>query len=230
MNANSYSYAKNCPLMYTDPTGQRWVDVDDIWDFDRNGDFIGRIPTTEFDQIRVLNDDKTVFAETEKFKFGTIRGHNRPTIKVGGVPTLLDIFDIVGDGNARQIFEFFHNNTNTEWTHAKIGFEGSGNNIVGTSHSTNSTAVGDYLLKNNYTLKEVIHNHHSNNPMPSGLQTFETTGVRTMDLLGAESYLKRHPNLDLYIYTTKYGYSPYNHHGTLDPRIFKLDGRYVMKP
>jgi RHS repeat-associated protein len=227
---NRYSYALNNPLKYVDPTGQRIKDVDDIWDFDREGNFLKRTEDKNFDQIRVLNDDGTVFAETDKFEYGTIKAHNRPTVNVEGIPTLLDIFNVKGDDNATQIFETFANSTSTEWTHAKIGLENSGNNMVGTSHSTESTAIGSYLRETGYRLRSVTHNHPSNNPMPSGVKTFEATGMRTKDLRGAELYLNKNPNTQLYIYTTKYGYSPYNQHGSLDTRIVLQNGKWVIMP
>jgi len=102
--------------------------------------------------------------------------------------------------------------------------------MVGTSHNTESTAIGSYLRETRYTLRSVTHNHPSNNPMPSGIKHFEETGIRTKDLLGAQLYIDRNPKTELYIYTTKYGYSPYNPNGSLDKRIVFQNGRWVIMP
>jgi len=220
MTYNRYSYCLNNPLKYKDPTGNKYVKNDDIWDVDRNGNVVGFTKNEKFDQIRVVDENKNVLAETDKFKFGTIK-HNKPSALVEGVLKALDIFGVKGDNNATQVFEMLHNNTNVEWTHAQIGREGSESNIVGTSHNRTSTIVGNYLLETGYTLRDVTHNHHNNNPMPSGLRVFEETGVRTKDLFSAELYQNKFPNINLNIYTTDYKYSPYNKYGTLDLRLIK---------
>ena len=197
---NRYSYCLNNPLKYTDPTGQRYVD--DIWDFDENGNFIGRIKTKEFDQIRIWDKDRTnILAETDKFAYRTITQHKQPIANVEGTPTLLDIFRIQGDDAAKQVFEMFATNTygykpdgtrtNLEWSHTKIGLEGSGSNMVGTSHSTNSTAVGDYLFKTNYTMRYDAHNHPSGYPLPSFIPG---------DIGTTQPWVEKFQNLQLYIY------------------------------
>ena len=157
---------------------------------------------------------------TISFDYGTVK-HNKPNISVNGQSTKLDIFTISGDVNATQTFEMFANNTNTEWTHAKIGKEDSESNIVGTSHSTRSTAVGHYLRRTNYTLKEATHSHPSGIPFPS-----------EGDLQGAELYESSNSSskVRLNIYTTKYGYSPYNKSGTLDTRFVFKDGKWYYTP
>jgi RHS repeat-associated protein len=226
---NRYSYCLNNPLKYVDPSGNAYIQNDDIWDFDRNGKFVERTQTTKFDQVRIVDDNKNVVAETDKFKYGTIK-HNKPPALIEGVLKALDIFGIKGDNNATEVFETLQNNTNVEWTHAKIGSEGSEGNMVRTSHNKTSTVVGNYLLETGYTLRDVTHNHHNNDPMPSGVRVFEETGIRTKDLHSAELYQNKFPKINLNIYTTEHGYSPYNKYGTLDPRIFKINGAYIIKP
>lgn len=126
-----------------------------------------------------------------------------------------------GDNNASQLFEFMANpgvTTNVEWTHAKIGTESAGRNIVGTSHNQSSTAVGSYVLGTGYTLREVSHNHPKGVPLPSG-----------GDIQNAGRYIGEHPNVRLNVYVPSSGYSPYNRGGTIDSRITKLsDGSYIL--
>ena len=75
-----------------------------------------------------------------------------------------------------------------EWTHAKIGSEDSGKNIVGTIHQTSITNITGYLVMKNYTLREANHNH------PAGFPPSET------DLLSAKSYIEKFPNIKLNVY------------------------------
>lgn len=219
--------------MYTDPTGQMFRN--DIWEFDVKGNFKNRIPETKFDQIRIVDDNKQVIAQTGIFEYGTIQSHKRPTDIVAGKETLLDIFRINGDENAQQIFEFFAENTygynskgdwvHLEWDRSQIGREGSEKNMVGTSHSVDFVSVGNYLLKKNYYIREHTHSHEYS-PVPSGEIIHD---VRTKDLRAAEVFQEKFPKINLNIYTCKYGYSPYNKNGTLDPQ-FRYLPPVIVKP
>src|SRR5699024_5761645 len=117
------------------------------------------------------------------------------------------MFEVKGDENATRLFEFLADpsSTSVEWTHAKIGAENSGRNVVGTSHQKSSTAVGGYLRQTGYTLREINHNHPSGraNPSPG-------------DKSGAELYHKNNINTRLNIYTHPDIYTPYNEHGVIN--------------
>ena len=68
------------------------------------------------------------------------------------------MFEIAGDDNAKQLFEFLSSNetgTLVEWVHAKIGTEKSGRNIVGTNHLKASTSIGGYLKFYNYHIRDI---------------------------------------------------------------------------
>ncbi len=144
----------------------------------------------------------------------TVTGVRTPTVNVqnsdGSItPTKLTTFEMKVDDKATQLFEFMANpsrTTNVEWSHAKVGTESSGHNIVGTSHSQSSTAVGHYLRVTGYTLREVNHNHPSGVGRPSG-----------GDLRGAELYHGRNRNTILNIYTYPSQYFRYNQNGLITP-------------
>ncbi len=212
-----YSYAAGNPVRYVDPNGM------DIWEFDDMGNVINRIEDRTqdaFQMMQKVNGQWQRSGQELVFDYGTVSGYRTPTVNVtnsdGSVsPTQLTIFEMNGDNNAAQMFEFMANpgiTTNVEWTHAKIGTESSGRNIVGTSHSPSFTPVGSYLLgpegKPGYTLREVNHNHPGGVPLPSG-----------GDLSNAARYKGAYPGVGLNIYVPSSGYSPYNGSGTIDPRV-----------
>jgi RHS repeat-associated protein len=138
---NRYSYCLNNPLKYRDPTGQLYVD--DIWDFDQNGNFIQRIENTDYDQIRVWNTDRTqILSESKHYPFGTFENtmgfHKQPDVELKG-----ELHDITGlsmdfSGNyegAMIAFKFLAANTNPEW-HAlgRSDFKGGMDNLLFTTH------------------------------------------------------------------------------------------------
>ena len=231
-----YSWCGDNLVKYIDPDGQ------DIWEINEFARIINRIPDKTQDAFYMVeeaapdvwvrtytNDDMgNEVHNSISFEHGTVTSVNHPTPRVRGTPTRLTTFEVKGDNNASQLFEFFANpgsTTNVEWTHAKIGTQNSGSNIVGTSHEPSSTAVGHYLRETNYTLKEVNHNHPSGSPLPSGRVLPDGTGYG--DLYGATQY---NSSVKLNIYTTKYRYSPYNSSGTLDTRFVFRDGRWIYNP
>ncbi len=204
---SSYVYCANNPVILVDPDGR------DIWEIDESGNILKHTVTDKFDQFRVIDANGEV-KEGKKYTYGTVVAHNHPDDEYGR----LDLFRISGDENAKEVFELFADNTNVEWTHAKIGTEESGRNIVGTSHSPDFTSVGKYLRDNGYTLREVNHNHPSGIPIPSG--RVHSGEKRTRDLRGAELYNPGNSNkVELNIYTRKYRYASYNKNGTTDTRF-----------
>jgi RHS repeat-associated protein len=205
-----YAYCRNNPLIFIDPNGE------DEYEFDQQGNHVKTIPNDKIASFHIVDKDGNRIANTGEFDAKSVT-HHTPTIN----GTKTDIFDIKGDRNATEVFEMFADNTSVEWTHAKTGEKvgQNGSNIVGTSHSTNSTSIGHYLRITGYTLREVNHNHPRGNMLPSGAREYIRTGNKTDDLKGAELYMQKNPNIRLNIYTTKSGYSPYNDKGTLDTRI-----------
>lgn len=214
---------KDNPINRTDMTGL----ADDWYELDASGNVVNWAQDTS-DAFYMVDQIDGRWQRTGQgllFEYGTITAYRKPKVRVRGSDGTvserqLSIFEIDGDDNAAKMFEFMDETTDVEWTHAKIGTESSGSNIVGTSHQQSSTGVGSYLLGTGYALREVNHNHQGGSRTPSGLETYLETGTRTGDMINANGYRMDHPRVKLNIYTTKYGYSPYNQHGSLDPRIF----------
>ena len=138
-----------------------------------------------------------------QFTAGTVTSINEKTIKVAGEGELpITLLEISGDDNAIAFFEFVSDKsvTDVEWSHGKVGEEGAGENIVGTMHKPDKTAVGDYISRNQSSgdLRELNHNH------PRG------TYPSDVDIRNASSYQERHPNIRLNVFVSGHGYYPYN--------------------
>ena len=171
---NRYSYCLNNPLKYTDPTGQRYVD--DIWDFDREGNFLKRTENKNFDQIRVLNDDGSVFAETDKRPFGTFE--NIMNLYKQSVLIAREKHDLEGLSmnfgenikGAMEAFKFLAKNTNPEW-HAvgTTDWSGKRENLLATTHNPGFEYFGTQFAKqaayNGYLIYDV--HSHKTTPFPS---------------------------------------------------------------
>jgi RHS repeat-associated protein len=209
-----YAFTLDNPINHVDPNGL------DVWEFDETGKIVNRIKDDTQDafyRVNQVDGDWQRIGDGLVFDYGTVSGYE--TLTIGDKQ--LSIFNISGDDNATQMFEFMTQpgkTTEVEWTHAKIGTEDSGRNIVGTSHIDKSTRIGSYVLNKGYTIREVNHNHPNGFPVPSDDDTRNT-----------QHYMGKFPNVKLQIYVPEYGYSPYNSTGTLDSRIKVMpDGSYIL--
>jgi RHS repeat-associated protein len=208
-----YAYVANNPIIRIDPDGR------DIWEINNQGEIVNRIEDKNQDKFISVSFDSEgnkVEGQSISFEYGTVTAVRTPTVKVRDSQTgdvvekKLTTFEMKGDENATQLFEFFADpaNTSVEWTDAKIGTESSGRNIVGSSHDESSTAVGAYLRQTGYTLREVSHNHPSGIARPS-----------RGDRAGAQQYHNRNQNTILKIYTHPGNYVEYNQFGIVLPPV-----------
>lgn len=73
------------------------------------------------------------------------------------------MFEVRGDDNAQNLFEFMANPEfmGVEWEHIKIGAADSGRNVVGNSHVKDKTGLLRYYFNTGYTIRESNHSHPS---------------------------------------------------------------------
>jgi len=152
---NRYSYCLNNPLKYTDPTGQMYKDVDDIYVFKEDGSFVERISESGFDQIRVIKNNGTT-VESKKFDFGFLDNimsfHNKEGVNIAGLGKL-DLKGLsmnFGENlkGAMAAFRFLAANTTPEWSAFGRGdFKGGSENILATTHRKEFEYFGSEMAK-----------------------------------------------------------------------------------
>jgi hypothetical protein len=189
-----YAFTGNNPVMLVDPDGR------DIWELNPSGEVIKRTKNEEIDQF-VIIDNEGNRLEGETYEYGTITQRKGHTDSKGRDITF---FEVDGDQNASEIFQFLGDNYTAEsdmpveFTHARVGADNSGRNIIGTIHEPNKTSVGHYLRETGYTLRRVDHNH-PNKSFPS-----------QRDIDNAALYEGHSPGVELIVYIQGYGYEPYD--------------------
>ena len=169
---NRYSYCLNNPLRYTDPSGWVLKPLDDEWEVDRLGN-VKWVKENKQNDIIYSIDENGDRMQNVVFNHGTIEKAYSQNYETEGGWKSYDILRVRGDANATRLFEFLAENTNVEFSHAKMGIEGDkGLNYLTTSHSENSEAGMPYLidrqLRFGYTAREFNHTHPRNTPFPSG--------------------------------------------------------------
>jgi len=128
--------------------------VDDIWDFDQNGNSLNRTENKNFDQIRVLNNDGSVFAESKKYAYGffeNIMSFYKQSVLIAGEKHDLEGLSMNFGENVKgtmAAFKFLAKNTNPEW-HAlgRNNFKGGIDNLLTTTHKPDFEYFGLELAK-----------------------------------------------------------------------------------
>jgi RHS repeat-associated protein len=188
---NRYSYCLNNPLKYVDPSGERWVDVDDIWEIDEEGRIINRIKDKTQDAFYMVAKDAdgkyqrtyTIDSEGNKiynsisFPYGTIESQRSISFSPDGETIdTYDVYKVRGDANGTNLFDFLSDNItkgrfSVELSQAMTGIEGAkGLNFITTGHeSRRESGMGNLLkgqLLHGYTIRELNHSHPIS-PIPS---------------------------------------------------------------
>ena len=212
-----YVYCANNPVKYMDPTGM------DIWEIDKLGKIINHIQDKTQDAFFMVEKDKdgnyqrtyTTNKDGNKyyngisFEYGTIESLKSFSFSPDGKTTdTYDVYQVRGDNNGSQLFEFMAQNTSVEWSQAKTGIEGdNGLNFLTTSHMEKSehgmTQLYNGQLRNGYSIRELIHNHPSNKARPSGLDGKKGgNGDIGFCVTITNNHIKKHLNVPIFkIYT-----------------------------
>lgn len=201
-----YAYCAGNPIKYVDPDGQ------DVWEINQNGQIVNRIEDKTQDAFHIVQqvdgDWQRIEGQSIIFEYGTISGVNKPNVEVmredgSTSKEQLTLFQVNGDDNATRLFEFMTNpgeTTNVEWSHVKVGTEKSQENIIGNMHREGETAVGQYIFRTGYTVRENNHSH------TNGITTPSLGDVTTAGMING-----KFPNATTKIYTTNPSqYSPFN--------------------
>ena len=165
-----YAYCANNFINVLDPTGM------DIWEINNEGRVVNHIETTEHDAFYMVDKKGIRIKDKELiFKYGTVKSFKSQYFDKEKNLSF-DYYNVKGDSNGKQLFEFFATNTSVEWSQLLLGKnETNGLNIISTSHMTNTEQSIPFLLnsqyKYNYSIRGHIHNHPNNSPFPSGLKT-----------------------------------------------------------
>jgi hypothetical protein len=164
-----YAYCSNNPVNRIDPDGM------DDYEINSTGKVVNRIENTERDAFFMVDKKGNRIEGKElTFDYGTVE--NFQSQYSDEAKTTFDWYNVRGDDNGKQLFEFFANNTTVEFSQLQLGQKGdNGLNIISTSHEKSTERSVNFLLDNKYkfgyTIRGHNHNHPSNTPYPSGLDT-----------------------------------------------------------
>jgi RHS repeat-associated protein len=209
-----FAYCGSNPINRIDPDGR------DDYEINRKGKVVNRIENTERDAFFMV-DKKGNRIEGKELTFDYGIVENFQSQYSDKAKTTFDWYNVRGDDNGKQLFEFFANNTTVEFSHLLLGQKGNnGLNIISTSHEKSTERSVNFLLESQYkfgyTIRGHNHNHPSNTPYPSGLDT------RGSDI-GFSNYLtnislKNGSGVPIFkIYLPKTGkYFNYNRNSTYD--------------
>jgi hypothetical protein len=191
----------------------------DDYEINSKGKVVNRIETTERDAFFMVNKKGNRIEGKElMFEHGTVE--NFKSQYSNEAKTTFDWYNVRGDDNGKQLFEFLANNTTVEWSQLLLGQKGNnGLNIISTSHEKSTEKSFHFLFDNQYkfgyTIRGHNHNHPGNTPYPSGLNK------RDMDIWGSDyvtqSSLKSGSGVPSFnIYLPKTGkYVKYNRNSTV---------------
>ncbi len=203
-----YNYCANNPVILVDPDGR------EIYTFDESGNLVDQCTDeTGFDQVNVIKNDGTLI-EGDMYEYGTITNEfSEQMTQKNFTEITVPVFNIKGDENADNIFQFVANNTGVEWSRTAVGNEEgtNGANYLNTTreidHVQSSKKVSAMIWREHY------HNHPSGTFAPSW---GDTQGP------------SKHQNARFFLYTKEYGSHEYNSDGFVseEDQILEIQRRY----
>ena len=197
-----YAYCAWNPVKLVDPDGR------DIWQLDNQGNIVGWIENSEFDQLQIVDEDGNVLCSSVEYDIGTISelcidGRSNTTFSVSGQSNAMSVFEFLADNYTET------NNRSLEWGWATLANSEGIENIIGTTHDEHRNGLFSILINNNYSLEDYTHNHPSGDPRPS---TFINSNYPRGDLASPS----KHPNILFFTYTPVTVYRQYTENGVCD--------------
>ena len=121
-DVSPYAYCAGNPINKIDPDGR------DEWEINSQGQVVKRIETSKHDAFFIVDDDnKRIEGKSISFRHGTVfrsfKSHTKIKEKViengekkeKEVIKNYNVFEVRGDGNSTNLFEFMAENTSVEW-------------------------------------------------------------------------------------------------------------------
>ena len=194
-----YGYCGGNPVRFVDPDGR------DLYEVEGETGNIKRTKNDDDQDTFVITDSEgnrqTDFDDNELVK-SYPKGQVEFYEDDQATKENIDIFSIKDENVASDLFRFFADNTNVEWSHCNDG-DDEKNNYVSTSHKKKSDCSFNFLY-NNKIVKSVNyqkHNHPQGLPWPSGLEKNAQRG----DIEFARIYSEKFQKIKFYIYISRNG-------------------------
>lgn len=149
-----YMYCASNPVRYNDPNGM------DEWEINEQGKIVSQTKTKEHDAFFMVDEEgQRIEGKNIDFKYGTVTHQTRYITKNQSY----DLYKVKGDKNGTALFEFMADNTKVEWSQFKVGYKDIGSNFLTSSHEKDTEAGSTNFINgqlvNNYSLREINHNH-----------------------------------------------------------------------